>query len=663
MEAGDNLEKKNKNDINPLTAGLQFSMIFFLVSSSLIYVSDYLLLNIQTDDLSRYIRIQYFRPYIFTLSSSVIVFFLVYKNLSKIKKYKDTINLNLKEISYKEIDLYQAECRINNQKDLMNNIIQSASLLILSLDKDLNITKIEGDLELFTSLQEEDILNKKLDFLFETPLDIDSMASKVLKNLELKLFSNPQEEKYILMNIDSNKFISKSQDGYTAVIIDITQKKLLENQVHYLDYYDPITDLPNRVLLELKYKNLKSKRNFNKSSLAFLYVDLDDFKHINESLSHNVGDKFLRYISKLLKDSISENDILSRITQDEFGIILSNVHSKKDIEKVIKKIYNNIGRTWTYNGNEYNPSVTIGISIAPFDGDSFDVLLKNAHLSSEHLKVNDKGNYQYYSKHLEKDVLNSLKIVNELKRAIIKDEFILHYQTIVDLRTNELLGAEALVRWIHPERGMVSPMEFIPIVEKTSLTYQLMNLIVDKALKQKKDWNAMEVYMPKLSINISSKSFSQKNFHLYIEESIKDYGLSNDEIVLELTESGFTDNIKDIEVNINHLRSIGVEIAMDDFGTGYSTLARLKEIPIDYLKLDKTFIDKMTKDSEEEIMVKSVITLAKTFGLKVLAEGIETQEQFELLQDLDCDYGQGYYMSKPVTPDKIIVNRQKQSSP
>lgn len=656
--AGDDLEKKNKNNIKPLEMAFKISTIYLIISLISIYLSNKFLFHIYNKNLHSYMNIQVFRPYIFAIFAYIIILILIYKNLNKVKIYEDTIKSNLKEIEHKEIDLYEAECRVNNQKNLIEDIIKSASILILTLDEEFKINKVSGKLDLFTKLNEEQILGRKIYQLFESPIDLTNILNNNIKNTELKLLSNSDEDKdkYVLINIDSQSQKITSKIEYRAVIVDITKRKLLENQIHYLDYYDSLTDLPNRVLLEMKFKSLKDKTDFRKNSLALLYIDIDDFNHINEGISYTAGDQFLIYISKLLKDCITQEDLLARTTQDKFAIILNDIKSQEDIEKTIRKIYKKIKLPWSFKEKEYNYTVSIGISIAPYDGKDFDTLLKNAHLASEYLKTQDKGNYRYYSRKLESIVLNSLKLTTEIKNAILHDEFVLYYQTIIDLNTNKLLGVEALVRWIHPKRGMISPMEFIPIVEKTILTYDLMTIIVNKALKQKKQWNLNGINIPKISINVSSKSFSQKNFNLFIEQLIKENYLKNSEILLELTESGFTDNINAIESNIRYLRNIGIEIAMDDFGTGYSTLSRLKTIPIDYLKLDKSFIDKMTKNSEEEIMVKSVISLATTFGLKVLAEGIETKEQFELLKDMNCDFGQGYYMSKPVPPETLNEN-------
>lgn len=619
-----------------------------------IYLIDKILISFYSKTSDFYIDILNLRLYLSVGFTSIVLLALVYIHINKTKKYKAIINSNLKEIHNREIDLYHLETKTNSQKVLIDNIINSTSLLIVYLDEDFSIKEIIGDLNLFPCLDQENTLGKKIDILFKDDIDFQNIIDGKLKKFEIQLCSNSKENNYVLMNINPIYNTSNGNE-YVAIMADITQKKLLEDQIEYLDYYDSLTDLPNRVLLEMKYRSLRSKTDFRTHCISFLYLDIDDFKNINDTLNHQAGDEFLVYISKLLKSSISQDDLLARITQDEFAIILHHIHSKEKIENTIRRIYDKLENPWIFRGNEYNVGATIGVSIAPLDGEDFDSLLKNSHLSSQYLKTHDKGNYEYYSKNLEEEVLNGLNMINELRIALQRDEFTLYYQTVVDLKTNKIVGVEALIRWIHPKRGMVSPMEFIPLVENTVLAYDLANIVLNKALRQKRDWNLNNINIPRVSINISSKTFSQENFGKLMEDTIADYGLKNSEVILELTESGFAEDTNHIEMNIDYLRNIGVEIAMDDFGTGYSTLARLKTLPIDYLKLDKTFIDKMKKNSEEAVMVNSVISLAKRFGMVILAEGIETQEQFTLLKDMGCDLGQGYYISRPVPAKDLEV--------
>lgn len=430
-------------------------------------------------------------------------------------------------------------------------------------------------------------------------------------------------------------------------------KELTQAKIDYMGFHDNLTGLPKRLLMERSFMNL-IETSHKEKNIALVHLDIDNFTQINEAVGNVAGDQFILDISEVLDNIIKGDDLLVKLSQDAFGILLTDINSKADIDSQVRKILEAIEEPWVYEGREFFTSATAGIATYPNDCLEFYSLLRFSNLALKFAKFANRGWFEYYSKDVEREIVQSLEIIDNIKRALINKEFSLNYQLVLNLLDRKVIGVEALIRWKHPVKGNIPPLDFIPIAEQSNLIVEITDYVINTALKQKVLWKEEGYDIPKISVNIPPKSMNTIGFCNYIEDKIVEYGIDANELILELTESTFIENLEDMDANIKYLRNLGVEIALDDFGTGYSTLARLKELNIDYLKLDRSFIMNMTKDSSDELLVRSVIEVANVLGIIVCAEGIETLEGLNLLTEMGCTLGQGYFIHKP--SEKIPLN-------
>ena len=423
-------------------------------------------------------------------------------------------------------------------------------------------------------------------------------------------------------------------------------KRLTQAKIDYIDLHDSLTGLPKRLLLEKQFLVLTEDLDKDKN-MALVHIDIDNFAQINETLGNVAGDQFMQNLSLNLLKTIKGKNLLARLNQNAFGILLTAINSKEDIDKQVKQILEIIEQPWAYEGREFSMNATAGIATYPTDCMEFYCLLRYSNIALRYAKLKNRGMFEYYSKGIEKEIIMNFEIVDNIKKAIINNEFSLNYQIVLDLQKNIVAGVETLIRWQHPKIGNIPPLSFIPIAEQSNLIVDITDYVINTALLQKNKWKQEGKEIPKLSINISPKSMNTVGFCYYIEEKLKEYNVPGNELILELTESTFIEDLVDLDANIKYLRDLGVEIALDDFGTGYSTLARLKDLNIDYLKLDRTFIMNMTKDSNDLTLVKSVIDVANVLNIQVCAEGIESLESLKILREIGCTLGQGYFIHKP----------------
>ena len=430
-------------------------------------------------------------------------------------------------------------------------------------------------------------------------------------------------------------------------------KRLTQAKIDYIGLHDSLTGLPKRLLLEKRFLTLIENSHKHKN-IGLIHLDISNFTQINEILGNMAGDQYILHISKVLEEIIKGNDLLARISQDAFAILLTDIKSKEDIDNQVRRIFKGLEKHWFYDGREFDISAIAGISTYPEDCLEFYCLLRYSNIALRYAKLTNKERFEYYSKDTETRIINNLEIVDRMKKALANNEFSLNYQIILDLLTREVKGVETLIRWVDPEKGNIPPLDFIPIAEQSNLISDITEYVINTALQQKSDWKEEGYCIRKIAINISPNSMNTLGFCYYIEDKLMEYGIKGEELILELTESTFIEDLKDLDINIKYLRSLGVEIALDDFGTGYSTLARLKELNIDYLKLDRTFIMNMTKDSNDASLVKSVIGVANVLYIEVCAEGIETLESLNLLTEMGCSLGQGYIIHKP--SDKLPLD-------
>ncbi len=445
---------------------------------------------------------------------------------------------------------------------------------------------------------------------------------------------------------DADDNQSNQQDYLEGILVDITEHILSQQQVEYLATRDPLTELANRYLFNDELIN-HIDRFREDTSIALLFIDLDRFKTINDSLGHQVGDRLLKLVAQRLKDCIDENTLLARLGGDEFMVMMKNPANIEAVEALAHTINVVLRKTYELDYYKLNTSCSIGISMYPQDSIESHILLRNADTAMYSAKAKGGNRYQFYTNEMNKKVNSRLTIETELRRAIKENEFEVHYQPQVNAHTGELEGAEALVRWIHPTAGMVSPVEFIPIAEETGLIRDIGDWVLEQACNTFQQWNAESELNLSVAVNVSVIQLDD-SFVLRVQEILKQSGFDKDNLELEITESLLMDNIEENIRIMDNINRQGVRFAMDDFGTGYSSLSYLRQFPISKLKIDRSFVNDITNDSDDEAIIRAIIAMGQTLKMKVIAEGVENHQQLLLLQTMGCDSYQGYYFSKPL---------------
>ena len=432
-------------------------------------------------------------------------------------------------------------------------------------------------------------------------------------------------------------------------IARILQASRAEKYVRKLAYNDTLTGLPNRTLFTEKLTEILEE-NADEHMAAVLFLDLDRFKLVNDTFGHDAGDLLLKVVAERLQRCVRQGDIVSRFGGDEFTIVLNRIKSFSAVEGIASKIHETLSRPFVFLGKEMHVSTSIGISMFPNDGDDIGVLLKNADIAMYRAK--EKGNcYEFYEKKMEVDVARRLGIENDLRGAIERDEMLVFYQPQEDLQTGRLIGMEALVRWQHPKRGMVNPMEFIPLAEETGQIFELGEWVMKTACAQLKAWLDRGQAPIRVAVNLAGRQLDKGDIAERVAETLRETGLPAEHLELEITESTIMENAEEVIDTLEQLKKMGVKLAIDDFGTGYSSLNYLKRFPIDLLKIDRAFVSDITTDKVDADIVTTIIALAHSLGVKVIAEGVETELQKEFLTKEKCNYMQGYYLGKPVPAD------------
>lgn len=436
--------------------------------------------------------------------------------------------------------------------------------------------------------------------------------------------------------------------GSMSIHSDITERKRAEELLLHNAMHDMLTGLPNRTLFLEHLRRAMGRSPLRKSSFAVLFLDFDGFKLINDSLGHAAGDELLRTISNRLHAILRGNDIVARLGGDEFTILLDELTEPQDFLNVVGRIQEMFGEPLDIEGREVFISASIGIALHDEKYLSPEEILRDADIAMYRAKSAGKARYEIFNQEMHDQVARRLQLETELRLAYDRKEFSVFYQPIMQLSTNELIGFEALIRWMHPERGMIMPADFIPVAEETGIIVPIGEWVLEEGCRQVREWQ--QRYQKSdltISVNLSCKQFIQLDLAERVENILKKTGLEAKNLRLEVTESHVMENSR-IAINImNDLRKLGVRLSIDDFGTGYSSLSYLQRLPIDYLKIDRSFINLMNSNHENGEIIKAIVMLAKNLGMDVIAEGIETEEQAEKLINLECAFGQGYLYSKP----------------
>jgi diguanylate cyclase (GGDEF)-like protein/PAS domain S-box-containing protein len=453
--------------------------------------------------------------------------------------------------------------------------------------------------------------------------------------------------------------------NYVGIFTDITEKKNIERKIKNLLFYDPLTKLPNRTLFYERLGQAILNSQSHESSLVLFCIDLDRFKDINDSLGHKIGDELLVQVANRIRSGVRKHDIVARLCGDEFTVILSEIKLRESISHLARRMIHLIQQPFYINGEELFIDAGIGISIYPDDGRDPDTLIKNADMALHYAKEKERGSFQYFSSQMNQKLIHRIALEKHLRHALENNEFVLYYQPKYSLENEAIIGMEALIRWQHPEEGLISPAEFIPIAEESSVITALGVWCLKTACRQIKEWEKEGLGLYRVAVNLSSKQFQSRELLNTIKETLQETGLAPHFLELEITESTVMEDPGHTVTLLEDIRQLGVRIAIDDFGTGYSSLAYLKKFPVHILKIDQSFIADLTKDSDDAAIVESIISMARSLNLEVVAEGVETREQVEFLKQIRCQEAQGYYFSKPLPPEQFsekLRENQKNTS-
>lgn len=429
-----------------------------------------------------------------------------------------------------------------------------------------------------------------------------------------------------------------------------SKKEKLEKQFYYSSYYDSLTGLPNRILFNEKLKHKINKIENKNQLMGVLTLDVDRFKKINDTMGLRAGDEILREISRRLKNCISNKHILARQSANEFILLMLNMNSVENATALAEEMLETLGKPFIVDDYELYINASMGISIYPYNGTTAEVLIKNADTAMSHVKGDGRNSYMMYAPNMDATAIEQIELENDLRKALPRDEFIVHYQPLVEVETGRIIGMEALLRWNRPGVGIVSPSDFIPTAEETGMIISIGEWVLNRACRQNKEWQNAGYSKIRVAVNISPRQFEQSNFIDTVKGALRVSGLDASYLELEITEDAIKD-VKEASKTLKKLKEIGVKISLDDFGTGYSSLSYLKKLPIDTLKIDKSFISDVTLSERELALTTAVINMGHNLKLKVLAEGVENEEQLTILKNNNCDVVQGFYYSRPVNAE------------
>jgi diguanylate cyclase (GGDEF)-like protein len=432
-----------------------------------------------------------------------------------------------------------------------------------------------------------------------------------------------------------------------------TETALMSRQMAHSAQHDFLTDLPNRLLLNDRLTHAIESALRYSHTLAVLFLDLDDFKHVNDSLGHAIGDKLLKSVGERLLAGVRKSDTVSRLGGDEFVVVLSSIERSEDAALTASKLIAAMVSPYSIDQHDLHVTASIGISIYPTDGVEAEVLIQNADNAMYHAKERGRNNCQFFTEEMNVKAVERQSLEAGLRRALERHEFELHYQPKIDLKSGAITGVEALIRWMHPERGPVPPAQFVPLAEECGLILPIGQWVLLEACRQARAWRDSGLRPVPVAVNVSALEFRGRDFLSGVRAALIATGLESRNLELELTESVLMRDAETTVDTLNALKAIGVQLAVDDFGTGYSSLSYLRRFPLDALKIDRSFVRDITADPDNATIVSAVISMGKNLKQRVIAEGVETREQLAFLQSRGCDEAQGYYFSRPVVAEQF----------
>ena len=506
---------------------------------------------------------------------------------------------------------------------------------------------------------EETIGRNVFDFVHRD--DVEGVRAAFQRLLEVRQTREPVELRFrhkdgqwrTFESLGTNCIDNPHIRGVVLNSRDVTDRKLIQQRIQHLAYHDNLTGLPNRGLLQDRLGHAIARAARSGRRVAVLFIDLDNFKNINDTLGHDVGDELLRQVSRRLTECVRAGDTIARQGGDEFIVLLDNLEDGRGASVVAQKILNSLRAAFPLGGTEQHVSGSVGIAVFPEDGRDAQTLMKNADTAMFHGKGIGKNTYQYFTPQMNIAVKRRMTLESALRRAVLQKDFVLHYQPQVDLETGEILAIEALVRWRTQDSGTVMPGDFIPLAEETGLISEIGEWVLREGCRQMREWQDRGVKARRIAINLSARQFADKAFLDTVMRVLQDTGLDPRLLELEITESQVMRQTEGMIQLLNRLAEMGVHLAIDDFGTGYSSLSYLKRLPIQKLKIDQSFIRDITVDPNDTAIVVAIINMARSLELATIAEGVETAGQLALLRSKGCRIGQGFFFSAPVSAEGL----------
>lgn len=540
----------------------------------------------------------------------------------------------------KESDII-AFIKDNSSDTSVESLFHQFSQGVLITDTNGKILKINQAFKsLFQYTKEELIHNNLEDYHFGLPRN-DHISRAGNWKGEVTITRKSGESHQLWLEVFS--YLPQAKKGYRLYIF---------RALHPLAFKDSLTNLPNRRCFFQCIDKVIKRKNF-RDGFTIMYLDVDRFKKINDTLGHRYGDELLIEAAKRFQSCIRKNDVVARLGGDEFIFLLTNLIDKKVVESIAKRILDAFAKPFYLLEQEIYISVSIGLCVYPFDGGTFEELITNADMAMYQAKRFGKNQVRWFQAEHQAGEFETFVLENQLRKAIQNNELILHYQPLLRLKNQKITSVEALIRWNHPKHGIIPPNEFIPIAEETGMIIAIGNWVLIEACKQKRKWNQQGFNDVKISINVSPRQFLLREFPDNVRNVIEKIGVDPSDFIIEITENTIIQDFELAALNLNQLKALGISISIDDFGTGYSSLHYISKLPIDFLKIDRSFISDIETNQTNKVLTKAMISLAHALDLGVVAEGIETENQMDEVTNMQCDMLQGYLISKPLKPNQV----------
>ncbi len=560
---------------------------------------------------------------------------------------------------------HRAEQALRENERRFRSLIERSSDIITVIDRDGTILYESPSVERLLGHSAGELIGTRLqqhihpDDVAAVMAEVERSGPEIVQSVEFRF--RERGEGWRPLEASVNHLLDNPDvAGIVLNCRDITARKQDEATIRHLAYFDALTSLPNRMLFNDRLAQaLAHARRRGAPGVAIMFLDIDRFKTINDTLGHGAGDELLRSAADRFSRTLRDEDTVARLGGDEFLFLLQGIEDVENAARVAQKILDQFDSPFQVLGHELHATASIGISMFPLDGTDAETLIRNADTALYRAKEAGRNRYQLYAPAMNAVALKRLVLENSLRYAVDRNELLLHYQPLVSLRNGDTLGVEALVRWKHPELGIVSPADFIPMAEETGLIVPMTVWILRTACTQMKEWERSGIDLQIMSVNVSARCFNDCNLPSIIGEVLQSTNLDGRHLSVEITESVLMGNVEATIVTLQQLKKFGIKISIDDFGTGYSSLSYLKRLPIDTLKIDQSFVRDIPTDSDDAAIAILIITMAHNLELSVVAEGVETAEQMSFLQSKDCDVMQGYLVSRPLPAAQITEFLEK----